>query len=328
MEKIFYSWQSDLPNSTNRGFIQKALEAAAKSLRNDDSVNIEPVVDRDTAGIAGSPDITATIFNKIDAAATFVCDVSIINKVEGEPGNASRLTPNPNVLIELGYAAKSLGWDRIIMVMNLAFSKPENLPFDLRPKRVVEYDLDEATADKAEERKKLEKILALRLREVFGQLDSFLPDLPKNENKLFKEICELALNKDYPNLYESDLLIFGNGVFSSEFTDSLEILETKGYVKLAWALGRKIKMLTVLPLGFELYAIRNLDDFSKLTSEIAKLISDKSVFDSKQLSEQLDRSHSLIVLICQMLERKKLLKLSSGNGMVRIAWNSPELKRY
>jgi hypothetical protein len=31
----FYSWQFDLPNSTNRGFIQAALEKAAKAIAND-----------------------------------------------------------------------------------------------------------------------------------------------------------------------------------------------------------------------------------------------------------------------------------------------------
>jgi len=30
---IFYSWQSDLPNATNRGFIQEALERAARNIR-------------------------------------------------------------------------------------------------------------------------------------------------------------------------------------------------------------------------------------------------------------------------------------------------------
>lgn len=63
---IFYSWQSDLPNSTNRGFIQRALEQAAKDIRGDDSIAVEPVIDRDTAGIPGSPDIAATILEKID----------------------------------------------------------------------------------------------------------------------------------------------------------------------------------------------------------------------------------------------------------------------
>lgn len=77
--KIFYSWQSDLPNSTNRGFIQDALNKAVKSLRNDDFIEVEPVIDRDTQNVAGAPDIVKTIFDKIEQAQIFVCDVSIIN---------------------------------------------------------------------------------------------------------------------------------------------------------------------------------------------------------------------------------------------------------
>jgi hypothetical protein len=51
--------------------------------------------------------------------------------------------PNPNVLIELGYALKALGHASIIMVMNTAFGPLENLPFDLRQKRAVTYSLRE-----------------------------------------------------------------------------------------------------------------------------------------------------------------------------------------
>jgi len=101
---IFYSWQSDLPNATNRGFIQKALERAARSIRDDTSIHVEPVVDRDTTGVPGSPDIATTILQKIDNCDVFVCDVSIINS-----GHDQRPTPNPNVLFELGYALKQLG---------------------------------------------------------------------------------------------------------------------------------------------------------------------------------------------------------------------------
>src|SRR5882724_1689520 len=79
-DTVFYSWQSDLPNATNRGFIHTALEAATKTLREDGSVQVEPVVDRDTAGVPGSPDISSTILGKIDEALIFVCDVSVINQ--------------------------------------------------------------------------------------------------------------------------------------------------------------------------------------------------------------------------------------------------------
>lgn len=65
---VFYSWQSDLPSKSNRGLIQDALEKAAKRLRADGSLGIEPVVDRDTQGIAGSPDIHAAILLKIAAS--------------------------------------------------------------------------------------------------------------------------------------------------------------------------------------------------------------------------------------------------------------------
>jgi hypothetical protein len=78
LRHIFYSWQSDLPNATNRSFILKALENAAKDIAADETINVEPVIDRDTKGIAGAPDIAKTIFEKIDSADVFVADVSII----------------------------------------------------------------------------------------------------------------------------------------------------------------------------------------------------------------------------------------------------------
>ena len=115
-QQIFYSWQSDLPNRTNRGFISDCLERAVKALQKDDSVDIHPVIDRDTEGVSGSPEIAQTIFAKIRNANIFVADISIINAAfEG-----SRPTPNPNVLVELGYAASSLGWGNVLCVFNSA----------------------------------------------------------------------------------------------------------------------------------------------------------------------------------------------------------------
>jgi hypothetical protein len=163
--KVFYSWQSDLPNSTNRGFIGDALQKATKSIRNDESIEVDPVVDRDTDGVPGSPDIASTIFAKIEEAQIFVCDISIINS-ESE---SRRLTPNPNVLIELGYAFKALGSDRVIMVMNTAFGKPEDLPFDLKMRRVITYSSNQDDNDKSQERNKLQSTLNTALRSILKE---------------------------------------------------------------------------------------------------------------------------------------------------------------
>jgi hypothetical protein len=87
---IFYSWQSDTPGAANRNLILTALEDAANEIASDDSIKVEPVVDRDTLGIAGSPDIGATILSKIKTSDVVVADVTIINHGSTE---FSRLIP-------------------------------------------------------------------------------------------------------------------------------------------------------------------------------------------------------------------------------------------
>jgi hypothetical protein len=173
-DRIFYSWQSALPNSTNRGFIEQALEAVVEKIRADETLTLEPVIDRDTDGVAGCPDIAATIFEKIAAAAVFVADVSIINA----GSEHQRPTPNPNVLIELGYAVGKLGWSRIVLVANTAFGRLEDLPFDLRQRRVIRYDCTEKTP-KADARKMLSRSLERVLREILSVLfpETLVPDL-------------------------------------------------------------------------------------------------------------------------------------------------------
>lgn len=162
-QQIFYSWQSDHPNSTNRGFIQKALEEAIDTIREDDSLAVEPVVDRDTLGLPGAPDIVHSIFGKIELASVVVCDVSIIS----EP-SAKRPTPNPNVLVELGYALKALGHARVLLVMNTAYGEVKKLPFDLDHRRVVTYEVREGDADKGAKRRELAKKLTLGLKSILA----------------------------------------------------------------------------------------------------------------------------------------------------------------
>ena len=157
---IFYSWQSDLSSKTNRSFILDVLNKAAKHLQRDDSILVEPRVDHDTAGVAGSPDIAGTIFAKIRSTQVFVCDVSIINA-----NSKFRKTPNPNVLVELGYAISTLGLDRIIMIINTAYGEASMLPFDLQGLRLLPYHLPASFEDKVESKRILEPKLrdALKL---------------------------------------------------------------------------------------------------------------------------------------------------------------------
>ncbi len=162
---IFYSWQSDTRAAANRTLIERSLEDAAKDIREDGSIALEPVVDRDTLAVPGAPDIDKTILEKIDASEVFVADVTIVNTDSGaEP------TPNPNVLIELGYALKALGTQRVVLVQNTAFGSPERLPFDLRQKRVLCYESPEQAEERATIRRQLQAHLRKAISTVLAEL--------------------------------------------------------------------------------------------------------------------------------------------------------------
>jgi hypothetical protein len=60
-------------------------------------------------------------------------------------GNEKKVS-NPNVLIELGYAARSIGWERTILVLNTESGEADALPFDVLQHRwPIEYRLTEKT---------------------------------------------------------------------------------------------------------------------------------------------------------------------------------------
>lgn len=171
--KIFWSWQSDTPAAEGRNFVRTSLVAALAQLADElewsEAERAE--LDHDTKDVPGLAPIADTIFEKIDNAAVFVADIT--------PTGATpdgKKTPNPNVLIELGYALKALGPQHIILVANGARGfRPEDLPFDLRHRRgPITYEValgaDKATKDKA--MKTLTNSLASALR---MNLESIVP---------------------------------------------------------------------------------------------------------------------------------------------------------
>ena len=131
---VFYSWQSDLPATATRDVIATSLSRSVDALASHPRIIDSPRLDQDTQNVGGTPEIVATIFRKIDRAAVFVADVSISSQTTDTCPNR-KYSPNVNVMLETGYAAARLGWDRIVLVMNDRFGGPTKLPFDLRNRR-------------------------------------------------------------------------------------------------------------------------------------------------------------------------------------------------
>ena len=120
--------------------------------------------DSDIQGEPGSPNIPSVIFNKIEASAIFVGDVTI-----AQNWYAGRRGPNPNVLIELGYAVHCLGWERIILVMNSHYGAAKHLPFHLQQHSFpFSFESAPANPDRATPRKGLADQFAARIGEVLA----------------------------------------------------------------------------------------------------------------------------------------------------------------
>jgi hypothetical protein len=158
--KIFWSWQSDYSETTCRHFIRDALaEAIAQAIAASSIEDADrPELDHDTKGERGMADIAVTILNKIAGAAIFVADLSAIGQSAGK-----KWLPNPNVMIELGWAMHRPGWERVIGVLNTASgAQVEDLPFDIRQRRIITYVLPENAGKDARKKVRMDLVKELK----------------------------------------------------------------------------------------------------------------------------------------------------------------------
>lgn len=126
MATIFYSWQSDDKAARNK--LSTALKRICVLLGRELTEPDRPELDSDTQGTFGSESISQTIFNKIDSCDIFVADVTPILKSE-----KGKLFPNPNVMIEIGYALKTkpVGTKLYIALVEDEIDI-DKMPFDIR----------------------------------------------------------------------------------------------------------------------------------------------------------------------------------------------------
>lgn len=197
---IFYSWQSDLPIKNNRNFIEDCVKTAIKELNRENRHLVNFSLDRDTSGEPGNPEIVNLILEKIDKSRVFICDLSIINA-----GCEARKTPNPNVVFELGYAIKSLGWEKTICIVNEEFGKIDELPFDIKHRRLLSYDI--SLRDRSLEKKRIVNAIkaTINILKERGLLhdeveDYFKRDIDTEFLSIVNHLRKLIFSEISPNL--------------------------------------------------------------------------------------------------------------------------------
>jgi hypothetical protein len=136
-KRIFYSWLSDIAG--NKQFLLRLLERFVSEYP-------EYVIEAADRNPKGADDIAHVIIKKIESSDYFVGDISLINPEDiGVKGR--RVTSNPNVLYEVGYASALKKVQKILIANKLTTPDSKELPFDIRNRRHI---LEEFTDKKAE----------------------------------------------------------------------------------------------------------------------------------------------------------------------------------
>jgi hypothetical protein len=180
---VFYAWQSDRLQRLNRHLIRIALNLAAKDISDDPSTGAQVRIESDTENELGHVPVTDTILKKIAACDAFVPDLTFVAKTD-----AGKLVPNPNVMLEYGYALRAKSHSAMIPVMNTAYGPPEQLPFDMGHLRhPLQYGLPvtATTAERSAARKALKEEFERILRLMIGAA-------PARPGTLFQEAKPVA----------------------------------------------------------------------------------------------------------------------------------------
>jgi len=132
--KLFFSWQSDLPEV--KTFIRNALQQICNDLK------IE--YDEDSRDHDNAEYILNNILLKIDHSTVVVGDLTFVGT-----NNDGEKIPNPNVMFELGYAEARVTRKNLMMVMCSDYGDVHELPFDLNKRSAPSFSMKDIESQKA-----------------------------------------------------------------------------------------------------------------------------------------------------------------------------------
>jgi hypothetical protein len=325
-KKVFYSWQAQHPGKANRYLIEEALERALKAAAAAGEVEAE--LEQDARGTIGAQEISSTILEKIKDCDAFIADVTPVGKLITD-----RPTPNPNVMFELGFAWRQLPATRVVLVLNTAFGAPEDLPFDISKRALVQYRYDsEAGQGPAEARNSL----AARFQELLVKMFEDEPvealrelGLTDPDIELFRQVYEEMVATGRPVLDYARILELGAtmNLAPKQVEDAVQVVATAGLWKAASQLGEhRYSHVSTTMIGLERYANAFVPGYTDLQERAARLVRD-GVDNSTALREELKAQEILVEHILDVFEHNDLVDLAKDTGGVYIMEVKPKLRR-
>jgi hypothetical protein len=159
-----------------------------------------------------------------------------------------------------------------------------------------------------------------------AQTQPDLPSLTATDQQVLSEIYRATLDSDVAMLSELRQIPALSSLSESDLTDSAEVLEKQGYLKLE-GLGSDLAMRLTTD-GFRRYAEAAIADYEPTLDQLAGLLVNEGVFENIELAKRLALPQRYVNLMLDVLADADAIVLSKyGSGVWEIVRVTPSLKR-
>jgi len=163
--------------------------------------------------------------------------------------------------------------------------------------------------------------------ERLADAEVVLPSLTATDQHVLREIYRedmenafatpdgLKATAELASLSDSDLL------------DTVEILETQGYVRVEWS-GAGVASINLTTDGFRRCAEVFVPDYKAMLAQVAGLLINEGVYENTELAKRVNRPQRFVNSLLEVLEEAGHIKtMKFGSGVWEVVKVSPTLKR-
>jgi len=157
-----------------------------------------------------------------------------------------------------------------------------------------------------------------------------LPELNKIDTLVFNAACNIMIAKgnkliNTSELYES---IEELDISLELMMESIEILDSRGYIEAKRVLGGQIPFFMITYYGFDEFVRHNLQDYDLLVKEICLKILNENIKLNIEIAKEVNVPIVFVDHVLETLENRSLIKaIKALGGHYQVHYVSPELKR-
>jgi hypothetical protein len=158
-----------------------------------------------------------------------------------------------------------------------------------------------------------------------------ISDLAAVDSLVLHEVCRQVIDGDQNLVTIEDVLaaMEQHSVGEDACTESVEVLDSRGYVEAHRAMGPKpIFAVSTTTFGLDEYLSQAYPSYAEIFANVVVRIVNYGGEVSMEIAEQIAQPHLIVCHIFKSLEARGLIRMDDvGGGMLGLLWQSPELRR-